>query len=249
MIVLGLGVWATAGVIAFLSSRNAVEVAADPDQPARMASWWNAAEGEGLVLTFALFVLIGAAICGASVAGAEWRAGTITTVLTWAPTRWRLHAARTASAGVLAFCIGFLLLAAAMLMLMPAVLVNGSTEGTDSAWWTALLWLMLRISVAAAMVAVLALNIATLGRNTSAALVVMAGWALVVERVIAALRPGWARFMISENVATVGTWRAIKGVEFHRGPLLALVTLAAYLGVVVAAATVSFVRRDVAAGS
>ena len=61
------------------------------------------------MLTAALFLVVGAAICGASVAGAEWKAGTITTVLTWEPSRRRFHAARTASAAILAFAIGFAL--------------------------------------------------------------------------------------------------------------------------------------------
>ena len=64
---------------------------------------------DSFLLTAALFLVVGAAICGASVAGAEWKAGTITTVLTWEPSRRRLHAARTASAAILAFAIGFAL--------------------------------------------------------------------------------------------------------------------------------------------
>jgi hypothetical protein len=101
--------------------------------------------------------------------------------------------------------------------------------------------------LATALVAVLALSIATLGRNTATALVVIAAWALVVERIVVALRPALARLMISENVATFVPWRALADADFERPPIVALAALVTYLGVVVAAATVSFVRRDITA--
>ena len=163
-------------------------------------------------------------------AGAEWRAGTITTTLTWEPSRLRLHAARTASAGLLAFVIGFALQVAFLTSALPAALLNGTTEGTDTAWWIGLAAAIARISLVAALVAVLAVSVATIGRNTSAALVAMAAWALVIERTIAALRPGLARFMIGENVATVVPWTPLTDVEFNRPPAAALASLLALPG-------------------
>ena len=68
----------------------------------------------------------------------------------------------------------------------------------------------------------------------------MAAWALVIERTIAALRPGLARFMIGENVATVVPWTPLTDVEFNRPPAAALVSLLAYLAVIVSIATASF---------
>jgi hypothetical protein len=53
--------------------------------------------------------------------------------------------------------------------------------------------------------------------------------------------------MISENVATFVPWRALADVEFERPPIVALAALVTYLAVIVAAATVSFIRRDVTA--
>ena len=78
---------------------------------------------------------------------------------------------------------------------------------------------MARIALVTALVAVLAVNVATLGRNTSAALVAMAAWALAVERSVSALRPGLARFMIGENVATVVPWTPLTDVGFERPPV------------------------------
>ena len=93
----------------------------------------------------------------------------------------------------------------------------------------------------------LAVSIATIGRNTSAALIAMAAWALVVERIVAGLRPQLARFMIGENVATVIPWSQLTSVDFERPPIVALAALLAYLAAVVAVAAASFARRDVIA--
>jgi hypothetical protein len=160
-----------------------------------------------------------------------------------------LHAARTASAAILAFGIGFVLEIVYLAAAVPAVLLNGTTAGTGSGWWAGLLFAMIRVALITSLVAVLAVSIATIGRNTSAALVAMAAWALVVERIVAGLRPQLARFMIGENVATVIPWSQMTNVDFERPPIVALAALVAYLIAVVALATVSFTRRDVIATS
>ena len=82
--------------------------------------------------------------------------------------------------------------------------------------------------------------------NTSAALIVLATWALVIERMVAGFWPRLGRFMIAENVATVVPWEQLNDVGFERPPIVALLALIAYLAAVVATATVSFARRDVA---
>ncbi len=248
MIVLAVALSALAGVIVYFTSRDPVALARESTHPAHMASWWMAGE-DSFLLTAALFLVIGAAICGASVAGAEWKAGTITTALTWEPSRRRFHAARTASAAILAFAIGFALQIVFLAAAVPAVALNGTTAGTGSGWWAGLLLAMTRLALITSLVAVLAVSIATIGRNTSAALVAMAAWALVVERIVAGLRPQLARFMIGENVATVVPWSQLTNVEFERPPIVALAALVAYLTAVVALATASFTRRDVIATS
>jgi hypothetical protein len=249
MIALALALCALTGVLVYMTSRNPASLAKSVDHPAHMATWWSAGGGSGdsLLLTAAVFLVIGAAICGASVAGAEWRAGTVTTVLTWEPARPRLHAARTTSAALLAFVIGFALQVAFLTSVVPAVLANGATDGTDAAWWAGLVAAMARISLVTALVAVLAVNIATLGRNTSAALIAMAGWVLVVERTVAALRPGLARFLVAENVVIVVPWTPLTNAGFNRPPAVALASILTYLAIIVTIGTISFTRSDITA--
>ena len=61
----------------------------------------------------------------------------------------------------------------------------------------------------------------------------MAAWALVVERIVAGLRPQLARFMIGENVATVVPWTQLTGVDFERPPIVAMAALFVYVAAVV----------------
>jgi hypothetical protein len=247
MVAFALLLCAVAGIAAFVSSADAAEFARATEHPARMGDWWLPGTGDGFLVLAAMFLAVGAAICGASVAGAEWRAGTITTVLTWEPSRVRLHLARTVSAAVLAFVIGLALQAVFLASTLPAVVAHGTADGTDGAWWRSLALAMVRIAVVTALVAVLAANVATIGRNTSAALVVLAAWTLIVERLVVGLRPQLARFMITENVATVVPWVQMEGVAFERPPVVALLALLSYLGLIVGGSTVSFARRDIAA--
>ncbi len=243
MIAADLVFCAAMGVIAFLSR---VDPAYPRDHAAILLNWWQPAGGGGLIVIGTSVLVIGAAICGASVAGAEWKAGTITTVLTWSPGRVRLHLTRTASAAILSFVIGVVLLIVFMAAAVPAMLTHGSTSGTDAGWWWALTMAVVRSAGMAALVAVLAFNIATLGRNTAAALVAIAAWALFVENLVRGLRPGLARYLVGENVAMVVPWHPLDDVEFKSTPTAALVTLLVYLAIVVGIATWSFQRRDVA---
>jgi hypothetical protein len=247
MILLAFLGCAFVGVVAYASSSDAYELASSSDDhPAFMANWWIAGSGDGTLSIAAVFLALGAAICGASVAGAEWRAGTVTTVLTWTPSRVRLQSARTISAAVLAFVIGALLQVVFLGALLPAVWAHGNSVGTDGDWWASLALAMLRIAGITALVAVLALSIASIGRNTVAALVAIAAWALIGEGLVRGYKPGLARWLITENVATVVPWKAMSDVEFHRGPGTALATLVVYLLAAAAVAMVTFARRDIA---
>ena len=135
---------------------------------------------------------LGGIIGGASVAGAEWRAGTVGTVLTWEPRRTRLLTARMGAAVILAAAIATLLQLLSLVLLLPAVLVNGTTAGADTGWWLALAAALVRASTLTALAALLALSIANIGRNTTAALAAIAGWLLVGEGLVRGLKPQWA---------------------------------------------------------
>lgn len=243
---------AMAGVIAFVGSsgKSVGELRFDDEgHPAIMTDWWIAEANEGFLIIAVFFLLMGGLIGGATVAGGEWRYGTVTTLLTWEPRRARLHAARSASAAILAFVISFGLQVLFLSSFLPAVFAHGTTEGVDGSFWTGLVVAMSRSAALTAGAALLAIALATLARNTAFAVITVFAWMVVVENLIRGLRPSLAPWLWGENLGTVMTWSQLPDVEFTRGPLVALLTLLAYGGAVVAAGTISFQRRDIAAAS
>lgn len=252
LIALALVGCALAGVIGFASSRgkSLTELRVDGEgHPAILADWWSADLGEGMLVLGVFFLILGGFMAGATVAGAEWRAGMVTTVLTWEPRRLRLLAARSTSAVVLAFLIGFALEAVLLAAWLPAVLVNGTTSGVDAGFWLDLAVAMSRFAVLTAGSALVGLALATIGRNTAFAVITAFVWMAVIENLARGLRPALASWLWGENLGTVITWGPLPDAGFDRGPLVALLTLAVYVAVIVAASALSFERRDLAAAT
>jgi ABC-2 type transport system permease protein len=234
-----------AGVVVFIDSADGLTAAqerGDELHPAALASWWVTGNGDGYLVVACFFLLIGALIGGASVAGAEWRAGTVGTVLTWEPRRTRLLLARLAAGGILATVIAVLLQVIFLAAAVPAVLANGVSTGVDAGWWLDLGTAVVRASLLTGLAAVLAMAIANLGRNTTAALAVVGGWLLVGEGLVRGLKPGWGRFLLGENLSVVLTWARLEGPSHSPGRALA--SLLAYTAIPVIAALVVFHRRD-----
>jgi hypothetical protein len=249
MILLALLACVVAGVIAFTSStgKTIAELhVRDELHPAVLSDWWVAGTSDGVVLISSFFLLLGALFTGAAVAGSEWRAGTITTVLTWEPRRVRLNLARTAACGIVAFAVAIVLQVVFLVCFLPAVMANGTTSGTDTDWWLALIAAIARTGLLTAIAAMLAVALATLGRNTAFALGAVFAWMAVVENLIRGLRPGLAPYLWGENIATVVPWRQMKNVDFTRSPAVALGTVVLYTTIFVVLATITFHRRDVA---
>ena len=201
------------------------------------------------MLIGSIFLLLGAAFAGAAVAGGEWRAGTITTVLTWEPRRVRLHLPRTAACGIIAFLVGVGLQVFFLACFLPAAIANGSTAGTNAQWWADLVLVITRTALLTSVAAMVAAALATLGRNTTFALAVLFAWMAVIEGVVRGMRPEWAGYLWAENIATVVPWAQMKSVQFTRSPLLALGTIVVYAVVIIGVATLVFRRRDISGAS
>lgn len=243
---------ALAGVVAYFGStgKTLTELRFDDEgSPALMTDWWIADANEGFLAIAMFFLFLGAFFGGATVVGGEWRAGTVTTVLTWEPRRLRLHGARTLSAATLAFIISFALQVLFLASFLPAVFLNGTAEGADASFWTALMVVMMRTSVLSAGAAVLAIALATVGRNTAFALITMFTWLIVIEGLIRGLKPSLSRWLWAENIGTVMTWAQLETSDVARGPVMASATLFVYCATIAGLAAVSFQRRDIVAAT
>ena len=189
----------------------------------------------------ALFLLL-----GASFIGAEWHAGTMTTLLTWEPRRLRVSLAKLAVGATLAF-LGYLALQVLLgLALTPAAAFRGSTEGVDRAWLADSAAFLLRGGAVAAIAATLGGSLAFIGRNTAAALGVLFGYIAIVEPLLRGLRPGWERWFLFGNLGTFLVGNAGDSAQFSpRSGLAAGLVIGLYAAGIAAVAVASFRAREV----
>ncbi len=241
---------AVIGVAAFVTSAG-IDVAAiearHETHPAVLRHWWVAGTGDGMLTVAAIFLLMGGLIGGASVVGAEWRAGTVTTMLTWEPRRLRLHLSRVGACAACAAVVSFVLQAVYLSAFLPALLAHGTTAGTGGKWFVGLAAAMARISLLTAVATAVGASIAFVGRNTTAALAVAFAWMAIGENVVRSNLPDLQPLLLGENASLIVTWGPLEEVGFTRGPLLALATLLAYGIGLVALSAVHFRHSDVAA--
>jgi ABC-2 type transport system permease protein len=184
-------------------------------------------------------------ILGASFVGAEWHHGTIGTLLTWQPRRARLLGSKAAAAMIVAFVGTWLAQAVLAAALIPAAKLHGTTAGVDAAWLARAGGIVLRGAVLVSIAAAIGLAIASIGRNTAAALGVAFGYFAIAEPFLRAWRPGWDRWLAGGNIAVYLPIDSNAAARTGRSVLSAGVVLVAYGAILMAAAIAVFRRRDV----
>ena len=206
----------------------------------------------------AVGVAIIAFVIGASFVGADWSAGTMQALLFWEPRRWRVLLAKAAA------LVAVLIVYAAAMQALTATLTwitaatRGTTEGVTGGLLTSTLLTVLRGMLIVSVTSLLGYGVAGLARITGAALGVAFVYFVILENLVRGLRPGWQRFLFSENVSAVlfkhmdvapagGPRFSVDGEDlFYRlTGVRGTVTLAVYLALLLGAFYLSFTRRDV----
>lgn len=199
-------------------------------------------------------------LIGASFIGAEWNAGTMQALLFWEPRRPLVLAAKALglvvvtvafTAAIQAFVYGMTLLTAS---------TRGSTEGVTAGLHMSVLLTILRGMLVVSITALLGYAVAGLSRITAAALGAAFAYFVIIENLIRGLRPGWQRYLFTENVSAVllkkvpvmpADARSLGGIDdttttmYQLTAARGLVTLAVYLGLLIGVFYVTFTRRDV----
>jgi ABC-2 type transport system permease protein len=183
-------------------------------------------------------------LMGASSMGAEWHNRTITSLLTWEPRRVRALVAKMAVAAAVVWAWVALLQVAFLLAVYPAAALRGSLEGVDASWWAEIAGVLARTGLLGAFAAVLGLSIATVGRNTAAALGVGFVYLAIVENLIRAFKPQWADWLIGDNVGVFITAEEVSQVGHSW--IGAGLLLLAYGAALFCGALVFFRRAEVA---
>jgi ABC-type transport system involved in multi-copper enzyme maturation permease subunit len=235
-IVVGLAILgiAIAGVI--VAVRSSPEVGADPRFPLTMLP--DILKGTSIPLILAGWLL------GASFIGADWRAGTITTLLTWEPRRTRVIVAKVlaCAASVFALAIALQVVLGGVLALDAAF--RGTTQGVGATWLRETSGVAVRAATLASVASVIGFAVASTGRNTAAALGAGFAYLAVIENLVRGLRPEWQRWLFSDN-AMVFITGGSANFSFQRTMLQALMLLAIYAAGLFAVSVVMFCTRDV----
>ncbi len=187
-------------------------------------------------------ILIVAMVIGASMIGAEWNNRTVTTTLTWEPRRVRLLVAKALAAALVVFAGALAVQIVIVGAFAPAAYFRGVST-VPGGFWQTLAEDMMRLSAIAAGAAVLGFSIATIGRNTAAALGAAFFYLAIAERLLAAWRPGWRSWLLAENMAVV----LARFADFipDRTVLVASLILLGWILAVFGAATAVFRRADI----
>jgi ABC-type transport system involved in multi-copper enzyme maturation permease subunit len=147
-----------------------------------------------------ILCIVLAGVLGATLVGAEWHTGSMTTTLTWEPRRVLLWIGKVLAAAVVVFALILLLQIVLGLLLTVVAALRGSTAGTDATWLARTIAIGLRVALLSAMAGTMAAAVAMVGRNTAAALGIGAIYLGVVEGLIGGLRPGWQPWLIGVNL-------------------------------------------------
>jgi ABC-type transport system involved in multi-copper enzyme maturation permease subunit len=192
--------------------------------------------------TASLFAIAGWLI-GTSLAGAEWQAGTMTTLLTWEPRRFRVLVTKALAAaiGVFAMILLLDLLFTGLMALVAAT--RGSTVGTDTSLVRSLVGLDVRVATLAAFGAILGLSLAMVTRNTGATLGIAFVYLVIVEGLFRQFLPGWRAWLLGDNstIFLLAQTDAEIGRSLWSAALVVVVWCIAWLSV----ATATFLARDV----
>ena len=190
-------------------------------------------------LWFALALLIGATFIGA-----EWHSGNIATTLTWEPRRIRLYLAKAAALSIWVFIGSIVLQLLLSLFLAPAAILRGSAEGLDGEFWGDMASVGLRAAVLAVAIGLLGFGLASIGRNTGAALGIMFAYTAVIENVVRAWKPHWFGWLLTDNIVLVVS-DEITYYGARRSLSAGILTVVAYVLIPLTIGLVMFKRRDV----
>lgn len=240
----------------FASLREFCEATVRPEDFVPQPSQIRLADLRPLLEGLATVVVMLGVVLGATLGGADWGTGQITTLLTWEPRRLRVLMVRAAVTATTVASITVALQALLIALYRAGVALRGSAEGAPPDWLAQVAGVGLRTSAVAALLGAVALAVATLGRGTAPAVGALLAYLVGVEGFLAGLAPRVAPWLLVRNavVAITGTPLVIYrggprlgpvGAEIVRTPGEAWVVLLVWLAVLGSTALAAFRLRDV----
>lgn len=178
-------------------------------------------------------------LIGASSIGSEWTHRTVTALLTWEPRRIRVLAAKAVAAALYSAA-----LVALIQVVFTAVFYLGSLDnGFDSGDYVKVSG---RIFFVAVIASVLGFGLATIGKNTAAALGGGMAYLLVVESLIRGFKASWSEWLLGSNIGRVIEGGSGAGILAERSTGEAAAVLVLYAAALFLVALWFFRRREIA---
>ncbi len=146
-------------------------------------------------------------VLGASAIGAEWSAGTFAGLLTWEPRRLRVLAAKLLALAAVVVAIALAAVAVQLLVYWGIAGTRGTLAGTTSRVVRDVVWRGLRGVGLVGLLTAAAAATAGILRSTAGALGLAGGYLVAFEMFSRGLRPGWQRWLLSNNAAALVTGR------------------------------------------
>jgi hypothetical protein len=137
---------------------------------------------------------------GASLVGAEFASRGMTTLLTWETRRGRVFVAKAVAAVATMAVFALVVMALVALALWPALALHGAPLRPNDPSWMSLAGLVGRGVALTALASGMGFAIATIGRNTAAALAAGFAYIIVLENILGSSIERWRRWLLLGNV-------------------------------------------------
>ena len=183
---------------------------------------------------------------GASLVGAEFASRSMTTLLTWEPRRARVFAAKSTAVLLSTALIAFAVLALVALAMAPSLAAHGGPSRPEDPNVATLAGIVGRGTALAALAAAMGFAIATIGRNTAAALGTGFAYIVILENILGGSVQHWRRWLLLGNVIVFVSGSSSGGDVPGRSVIGAGVFLAVVAVTLLLAAAGAFRARDIA---
>ena len=183
---------------------------------------------------------------GASLVGAEFASRSMTTLLTYEPRRARVFAAKCTAVLVGTAVLAFGALVLVALAMAPSLIAHGAPLRSQDPSVAALAGIVGRGTALATLAAGMGFAIATIGRNTAAALGVGFAYIVILENILGGSVERWRRWLLLGNVIVFVSGNSNGGDVPGRTVTEAGVFLAAVAVTLLVAAVGVFQARDLA---
>lgn len=209
---------------------------------------------EGIVPGVAIFFLVMAVALGGSFVGAEYRSGTVENLLLWEPRRVKVIATKYLAGFVSSAVVMAIVLFWLTLLLLALAQFRGTFDGIEGRFWVDWVGVVFRASLVSGLFFVLAMAIATLAKNTTAAVVALLGWFVVSNIIIEVFARPFRQYELFTNAGSfIGlgdVGRYVGGDQnrvlvYSHGYLVAGVAVLIWAAIPAAIALMVFRRRDI----